>query len=98
MEASMAGFEPGRPSAPSILYTPAPVSSALLPKVVAEKFEAILECVDTLHRQVPLFEERHAANSERGDAERRLARLLAHPHHSGGGDGVGFGLREDERA
>jgi hypothetical protein len=43
-----------------------------------------------LYRQVPLFEERHEANTARGDAQRRLERLLAHPH-----DG-GFNLREDD--
>jgi hypothetical protein len=43
-----------------------------------------------LYRQVPRFEERHEANTARGDAQRRLARLLTHPH-----DG-GFNLREDD--
>ena len=86
----MAGpsFEPGRPTAPQTLFTSAPVATAGLPPGVRGKLEAILEYTDAKHRQVPLFQERYAANSERGDAERRLARLVAHPH-----DNNGFGLR-----
>ena len=88
----MAGpsFEPGRPTEPTILFKPAPVASAGLPKGVREKLKAILEHADALYRQVPLFEERHETNTARRDAQRRLERLLAHPH-----DG-GFNLREDD--
>jgi hypothetical protein len=67
-----------------------------LPKGVAEKLLAIADFADAAHRQMPLHEERHEANTARGDAQRRLDRLLAHPHDSGGGGGAGFGLREDD--
>jgi hypothetical protein len=50
-------FQPRRPTEPTILFKPAPVASARLPKGVREKLEAILEHADALYRQVPLFEE-----------------------------------------
>ena len=72
-------FEPGRPTEPQPLFTSAPASSAGLPKGVLDDLETLSEHVDALHPQVPLFEERHTLNTARGDAQRRLDRLLAHP-------------------
>jgi hypothetical protein len=89
-------FEPGQPSTPHALYTETPASIAGLPKGVAEKVLAIVDFADAAHRQMPLHEERHEANTARGDAQRRLDRLLAHPQDSGGGGGAGFGLHEDD--
>jgi hypothetical protein len=87
----MAGpsFEPGQPSEPHSLYVPGHEPTAHIPPSVADKILRIREHAEDLHRQLPETSERMAANTERGDAQRRLDRLLAHPH-----DG-GFGLNPE---
>ena len=89
-------FERGEPLAPQALITGTPVPSAGLPTGVVERLETIREHADSAHRKAPTIEERQAVNGERGNAERRLARLLAHPHENPGGSGAGFGLRDDD--
>jgi hypothetical protein len=81
----MAGpaFEPGQPSGPVTLFTGTPAATAALPPGVVERLETIRELADAAHRQMPLIDERQEVNGARGDAERRLARLLAHPHQAG---------------
>ena len=91
-----AAFEPGQPSEPVSLFTGAPAATAALPPGVVEKLEMIREHADAAHRQLPLAEERIEANTARGDAQRRLDRLLAHPHDNNGGVGGGFALRRDD--
>ena len=80
-----ASFEPGQPSAPHTLYVPGDEPTAGLPPSVVEKVFRIRENSETWHRQLPETTERQAANTARGDAQRRLDRLLAHPHDGGFG-------------
>jgi hypothetical protein len=76
-------LEPGRPTEPHTLFTGIPASTAALPPGVVENLEKIREHADATHRQMPLAEERSEANMARAEAERRLQRLLAHPHEGG---------------
>ena len=70
--------------------------TAGLPPSVAEKVFRVREIAEDRHRKMPELEERQAANQARGEAQRRLDRLLGHPHESFGGSGSGFGLRQDD--
>ena len=78
-------FEPGRDLGPHTLYVPGDEPTAGLPPAVAEKVFRVREIADSRHRASPETTERQAANTNRGDAQRRLDRLLAHPHAGGFG-------------
>ena len=78
-------FEPERDTEPHTLYVPGDEPTEGLPPSVAEKVFRIREIADARHRALPETTERQAANTARGDAERRLDRLLAHPHDGGFG-------------
>jgi hypothetical protein len=88
-------FEPGRPTTPEPLHLRGPVDGTRLPSGVLDKLESIREHADSAHRAVPTTSERQEANSLRGDAQRRLDRLLAHPGDNAPG-GAGFGLAETD--
>ena len=76
-------FEAGRETGPVSLFTRARTPTVGLPNGVAAKLLSVQELADAAHRQMPLFEERHEANTARGDAQRRLDRLLAHQSDDG---------------
>ena len=77
------------------IFGSTPAAAVALPLGVVEKLEMIRELADTAHRQIPLVEERQNTNSERADAQRRLDRLLAHPHDTGAGVGGGFAMHPE---
>ena len=76
-------FEAGRETGPVSLFTRARTPTVGLPNGVAAKLLSVQELADAAHRQMPLFEERHEANTARGDAQRRLDRLLAQQSDDG---------------
>ena len=78
-------FEPGRDLGPHTLYVPGDEPTAGLPPAVAEKVFRVREIADSRHRALPETTERQAARRNRGDAQRRLDRSLAHPHAGGFG-------------
>jgi hypothetical protein len=63
---------------------------ALLPAAAAERLRQLRQQANDLHAVIPEFAARQAANTARGDAERRLQRLLAHRSEGG------FALREND--
>jgi hypothetical protein len=78
-------FEPGQPTGPHTLYLPDDEPIAGLPPTVTEKVLRIREIAETRHRAIPETIERQAINQAKGDAQRRLDRLLNHPHDGGFG-------------
>jgi hypothetical protein len=82
----MAGFEPATPASfkPGTIQTSVGFDViALLPAAAADKLRALRQKARDLHAVIPEFEDRHEAASARGDAERRLQRMLA-PRSEGG--------------
>jgi hypothetical protein len=63
-------FEAGRETGPVSLFTRARTPTVGLPNGVAAKLLSVQELAEAAHRQMPLFEERHEANTARGDAQR----------------------------
>jgi hypothetical protein len=82
LEAIMA-FEAAREAGPVSLFTRARTPTVGLPNGVAAKLLSVQELGDAAHRHMRLFEERHEANTARGDAQRRLDRVLAHQSDGG---------------
>jgi hypothetical protein len=82
-------------SASHALHVGGAIASAGVSPTVLERLETIRELADATHRQMPLIEERQHANTARGDAQRRLDQLTAHPH-TNFGTGYGFGLPETD--
>lgn len=78
-------FEPRQPSEPHVLYVRGDEPTAGLPPAITERVLRIREIADARHRALPETTERQAVNQARGDAQRRLDRLLEHPHAGGFG-------------
>jgi hypothetical protein len=70
---------------PRALHVGGAVRSEHVAPSVLERLESIRELADTSHRALPGFEERQHANAARGEAQRRLEQLTAHPSTSFGG-------------
>jgi hypothetical protein len=92
MEANMAaGFETSFEQSSGAIYTTAgPDPIALLTPRAAERLRQLRLKASDLHAVMPEFADRYEANTARGDAERRLQRLLAHRSEGG------FALREND--
>jgi 23S rRNA A2030 N6-methylase RlmJ len=75
-----------------VIYTSAgPDVLAFLPAAAADRLRALRQKARDAHSLRPEFADRHEANTARGDAERRLQRLLAPRAQRG------FDLRETTR-
>jgi len=89
----MAGLEPATAasSAPFALHSNrTPDALAWLPEGAADRLRALRQHVADRHAVIPSSEDRLAASNAKIDAERRLARLQAHPSAPGGGFALGL--------
>jgi hypothetical protein len=83
-------FEPGRPSAPVSLFTPAGAATTALHPNVVERLLAVRERADTLHRAVVPHSERSEANTAKIAAANRQRQLEAPPPE-------GYNLHPEDR-
>ena len=70
---------------PYALHVGGAIASEGVSPAVLDRLETIRDLAHAVHRQMPPIEERQFANEQRGDAQRLLDRLVAHPSTGGYG-------------